>query len=231
MVGPRSSGKSTLMAAFVDLIDRTRSDHVITLESDQGGTREPERRWSASARCAVTNDDLLGLRAALRENPRRAGHRGPARAEVVVEELEAAAPGTSSSAGCRALGDDGARADSRSGAAQRRCGTGDARRVAARRRRAGAAAQDGGGRVAARDVLNTPRRRDTDCRREDGLSWPLAMESGRRHGMVPLTDALVAFVQKRRRGRPKPSARPRPAGAPEAAGREGIDTSFVERLA
>ena len=33
VAGPRSSGKSTLIAAFVDLINRTRSDHVITLEN------------------------------------------------------------------------------------------------------------------------------------------------------------------------------------------------------
>src|SRR2546430_7205134 len=33
ITGPRSSGKSTLISAFVDLINRTRSDHVITLEN------------------------------------------------------------------------------------------------------------------------------------------------------------------------------------------------------
>ena len=33
VTGPRSSGKSTLISAFVDLVNRTRSDHVITLEN------------------------------------------------------------------------------------------------------------------------------------------------------------------------------------------------------
>ena len=33
VTGPRASGKSTLISAFVDLINRTRSDHVITLEN------------------------------------------------------------------------------------------------------------------------------------------------------------------------------------------------------
>src|SRR5206468_7095762 len=32
VVGPRSSGKRTLMAAFVDLMNRTRRDHSITIE-------------------------------------------------------------------------------------------------------------------------------------------------------------------------------------------------------
>src|SRR5690606_41578453 len=33
VTGPRAGGKSTLLSAFVDLINRTRSDHVITVES------------------------------------------------------------------------------------------------------------------------------------------------------------------------------------------------------
>ena len=33
VTGPRASGKSTLLSAFVDVINRTRSEHVITLES------------------------------------------------------------------------------------------------------------------------------------------------------------------------------------------------------
>ena len=33
VTGPRSSGRSTLMSAFVDLINRTRSEHVITLDT------------------------------------------------------------------------------------------------------------------------------------------------------------------------------------------------------
>src|SRR5207244_1990748 len=34
VAGPRSSGKDTLISAFVDLINRTRRDHVITIESE-----------------------------------------------------------------------------------------------------------------------------------------------------------------------------------------------------
>ena len=33
VTGPRASGKSTLLSAFVDMINRSRSDHVITIES------------------------------------------------------------------------------------------------------------------------------------------------------------------------------------------------------
>src|SRR4029077_3418369 len=34
VAGPRSSGKRTLMSGLVDLINRTRRDHVITVESE-----------------------------------------------------------------------------------------------------------------------------------------------------------------------------------------------------
>ena len=34
VAGTRSSGKRTLMAAFVDLMNRTRRDHVITIERE-----------------------------------------------------------------------------------------------------------------------------------------------------------------------------------------------------
>src|SRR5690606_13495378 len=33
VTGPRASGKSTLLAAFVDVVNRTRGDYVITLET------------------------------------------------------------------------------------------------------------------------------------------------------------------------------------------------------
>jgi Tfp pilus assembly pilus retraction ATPase PilT len=61
---------------------------------------------------------------------------------------------------------------------------------------------------------------------------PLAMESGRRIGMIPLTDALVAFVQSgvvevREAYRKAPDR----AGLLKSLKREGIDTSFAERLA
>src|SRR5690606_2419514 len=92
--------------------------------------------------------------------------------------------------------------------------------------------KSGGGRVAARELLlGTP---GVAAIIAEGrlAQLRLALESGRRHGMVPLTDALVAFVQSgavdvkeawRRAGDR--------AGLLKQLKREGIDTSFVERLA
>ena len=41
VAGPRSSGKRTMLAAFVDQINRTRRDHVITIEREISIVHEP----------------------------------------------------------------------------------------------------------------------------------------------------------------------------------------------
>ena len=90
----------------------------------------------------------------------------------------------------------------------------------------------GGGRIAARELLLN----STSVAQliADGKlpQLPLAIEGGRRVGMVPLTDALVAFVQSgvvevREAYRKAPDR----TALLKSLKREGIDTSFVERLA
>ena len=89
-----------------------------------------------------------------------------------------------------------------------------------------------GGRLAAREVLlNTP---PVAALIEEGkvVQLPLAMESGRRHGMIPLNDALAALV---REGTVHVTEAYLKAfdkeGLLTALKREGVDTSFAERLA
>ena len=70
VTGPTGSGKSTTLAAIVDLINRTRSDHIITIE-------DPIEFVHASKRCLVNQREVgvstesfrTALRAALREDP------------------------------------------------------------------------------------------------------------------------------------------------------------------
>ena len=70
VTGPTGSGKSTTLAAMVDLINRTRSDHLITIE-------DPIEFVHQSKRCLVTQRQVgihtksfkTALRAALREDP------------------------------------------------------------------------------------------------------------------------------------------------------------------
>ncbi len=70
VAGPRSSGKRTLISAFVDLINKRRRDHVITIESeisvihDRVGALISQREVRGGA------DEMLAeARAALREDP------------------------------------------------------------------------------------------------------------------------------------------------------------------
>ena len=70
VTGPTGSGKSTTLAALVDLINRTRTDHIITIE-------DPIEFVHASKKCLVTQRQVglhtrsfkQALRAALREDP------------------------------------------------------------------------------------------------------------------------------------------------------------------
>jgi len=70
VTGPTGSGKSTSLCALVDLINRTRSDHVITIE-------DPIEFVHRSKKCLITQRQVgvhtqsfkTALRAALREDP------------------------------------------------------------------------------------------------------------------------------------------------------------------
>jgi twitching motility protein PilT len=90
----------------------------------------------------------------------------------------------------------------------------------------------GGGRVAAREVLlNTPAVASVLSEGKTS-QLPMAIEGGRRQGMVPLNNALVGFVQggvvdigeAYRRSADR-------AGFLALLKRQGIDTSAVERYA
>jgi twitching motility protein PilT len=70
VTGPTGSGKSTTLCALVDLINRTRADHIITIE-------DPIEFVHPSQRCVVSQREVgahtrsfkTALRAALREDP------------------------------------------------------------------------------------------------------------------------------------------------------------------
>ena len=70
VTGPTGSGKSTTLAALIDLINRTRTDHIITIE-------DPIEFVHPNKKCIVTQRQVgshtqsfkRALRAALREDP------------------------------------------------------------------------------------------------------------------------------------------------------------------
>src|SRR5208337_1738560 len=70
VTGPTGSGKSTTLSAMIDLINRTRKDHIITIE-------DPIEFVHENKQCLINQREVHGhtesftraLRAALREDP------------------------------------------------------------------------------------------------------------------------------------------------------------------
>ena len=235
VTGARASGKSTLLNAFVDLINRTRSDHLITIESQIGFVHE-SRRSFISQRESRGDAELAATyaRAALREDPDVMMIEDLKSADLVSAALEAAESGRLVLASVPASSTIGAlerlievfpadrRAKARTSLATALRGV--VAQVLLRRIK--------GGRVAAREILlNTPAV-STLVLEGKMFQLPVALDSGRRHGMVPLTDSLAAQV---RDGTVHVAEAYRKALDRAALvallKREGIDTSFAERLA
>jgi twitching motility protein PilT len=235
VAGPRLSGKSTLISAFVDLINRTRSDYVISLETEIKFVHE-NRRAVVSQREVRGEPDIMlgGARAALRENPDVLVVDDLRTPEIVAVALDAAESGH--------LVIGSVTAHTTSAAIGRLIETAPYERqtqVALSLSEAlrGAVAQvllrkSGGGRVAARELLfNMPSVAALVAEGKIG-QLPLAIDSGRKYGMVPMNDVLLAFVQsgavEAREAYRKAYDR---VAFLELMRREGIDTSFVDRLA
>ena len=235
VAGPRSSGKSTLISAFVDLINRTRSDYVVTIESQVACAHE-------SRGCLVSQREVRGdtdevaaaVSAALRENPDVLvieDLRSPDVVALALDAMEAgrlvigAVPAHTATEAIGRIFDQypaGKRGRVQLMLAEGLRGV--VSQVLVRK--------TGGGRVAAREVLlNTPAIATLIA--EGRVSQlPAAIDSGRKLGMVPLNDALAAFVQNgivdAKNAYRKTSDR---QGFLAVLRREGVDTSFVEKRA
>ena len=234
VAGPRSSGKSTLASAFVDLINRTRADHVITIESQITCVHESRGCLVSQREVRGTGDAVAAaVRAAIRENPDVLvieDLRSPAVVELALEATERghfviatiSAPTATAAIGRMLKWFSPERRE------RVQLMLADGLRVGLSQvlvRKAG------GGRVAAREVLlNTPAVASLIADGRLGQLSP-ALESGRKQGMVPLNDALAGFVQSgvvdvKEAYR---QAVDRPAFL-AVLRREGVDTSFADRL-
>lgn len=235
IAGSRSSGKRTLMSAFVDLMNHTRRDHIITIEREINIVHE--RGYSFISQREVRGDDddmLAAARAAMREDPDVLFIEDLRTGPLMNVALEAAASGR--------LVVGGFSAHTAAGAIDRII---DLYAPEYRRQVQLAIADSlrgvivqalvrkiGGGRLAAREVLlNTPAVSSVIAEGKTS-QLPMAIEGGRRYGMMPLNDALVGLVQNgsveaREAYRHSPD---RPSFL-AALNRSGLDTSFVERLA
>jgi twitching motility protein PilT len=232
--GPRDSGKSMLLHAFVDLIARTRGGRVVTLETRPGAEHVGGKKTIVSQREFANGSELaVGLRAALRERPDVLVVGELLAPAAVADVIEAAAQGHLIIAGVPAP----STADALTTVLDlipdaRRPGL---QKLLARTLR-GVVAQvlvrkNGGGRIAAREVLLGTTAVTSLIGDGEMAKLPTAIEGGRRQGMVPLNDALLAFVQsgavEAREAWRRTNDR---AGLLARLKREGIDTSFAGRL-
>jgi twitching motility protein PilT len=235
IAGPRSSGKRTLMAAFVDLMNRTRRDHIITIEREINIVQEGGHSFISQREVRGDDDEMVAAaRTALREDPDVLVIEDLRTGPLMNVALEAAAAGR--------LVVGGFSAHTAGGAIDRII---DLYAPEYRRQVQIALADSlrgvvvqvllrkiGGGRIPAREVLlNTPAVSNVIAEGKTS-QLPVAIEGGRRYGMVPMNDALVALVQSgaveaREAYRQSPD---RP-GFLGSLAKNGLDTSFVERLA
>ena len=234
VAGAHGTGKSTLVSALVDLVNRQRAEYVVTLERQIRLVHDNRTAIVSQREIRGGADEALSAaRAALREDPDVLVVDDLASAQMVPLLLQAAsealvfvtitAPSTTEAVE-RFV--DLAPADLRAGvqAAMAESFRGAVAQVLLKKA--------GGGRVAAREVLLATAAVTRVI--SDGVpgQLPVALEGGRKHGMVPLADALVSLVQSgvvdvREAFRKSPDRDRLLAGLKRA----GIDTSVVERLA
>lgn len=235
VAGPEGSGKSTILSAFVDAINRRRADYVITLEPDVRLVQENRHALISQRQVkADASSKLSAARAALREDPDVLVVEGMDSAELFELSLDAAARGLLVIASVPAA----SATDAVSGLVER---VDAGRRAAASARLAesfrGAVSQlllrkVGGGRLAAREVVLASGDVSRALADPSLANLPDAIERGRSYGMTRLTDALVGHVQSGavdlREAYRKSPDRGRLASALKAA---GVDTTLIDRLA
>jgi twitching motility protein PilT len=197
VTGPTGSGKSTTLASLVDLINRTRTDHIITIE-------DPIEFVHPSKKCLVTQRQVgvhtrsfkHALRAALREDPDIILVGEMRDLETVSIAIETAETGhlvfgtlhttTAASTVDRII--DQFPADRQSQV-----------RVMLSESLRGVIAQTlckkvGGGRVAAREILLSIPAVSNLIREGKTFQIPSIMQTNRKTGMVTLNDALLELV-------------------------------------
>ncbi len=220
VTGPTGSGKSTTLAAMVDHVNRTRHDHIITIEDPIEFVHENQRCLINQREVRTHTDSFKhALRAALREDPDILLVGELRDLETVAIAIETAETGhlvfgtlhttTAASTVDRVI--DQFPADRQ---AQIRIMLSESLR--------GVIAQTlcrkiGGGRVAALEVLIATQAVSNLIREGKTFQIPSIMQVNKAAGMVTLNDALMELVQKK-------------IVAPEEAMAKAVDKAGLEAL-
>ncbi|HXQ29636.1 MAG TPA: type IV pilus twitching motility protein PilT [Gemmatimonadales bacterium] len=200
VTGPTGSGKSTTLCAMIDLINRTRTDHIITIE-------DPIEFVHENKKCVITQRQVglhtssfkTALRAALREDPDIVLVGEMRDLETIAIAIETAETGhlvfgtlhttTAASTVDRII--DQFPADRQSQI-----------RVMLSESLRGVAAQTlckriAGGRVAAREILFTTAAISNLIREGKTFQIPSIIQTSKQLGMLTLNDALIDLIEKK----------------------------------
>ena len=200
VTGPTGSGKSTTLCALIDLVNRVRTDHVITIE-------DPIEFVHQNKNCIITQRQVgvhtqsfkAALRAALREDPDIILVGELRDLETVSIAIETAETGhlvfgtlhTTTAAGTIDRLIDQFPADRQ-----------EQIRIMLSESLKGVIAQTllkkiGGGRVAAKEVLLSIPAVSNLIREGKTFQIPSVMQTSKRFGMITLNDALMELVDSR----------------------------------
>jgi twitching motility protein PilT len=197
VTGPTGSGKSTTLGAMVDLVNRSRSDHVITIE-------DPIEFVHHNKKCMITQRQVgqhtasfkSALRAALREDPNIILVGELRDLETVSIAIETAETGhlvfgtlhTSTAASTVDRIIDQFPSDHQE---QIRVMLSESLKAVIAQT---LCAKIGGGRVAAREVLLSVPAISNLIREGKTFQIPSVIQTSRRLGMITLNDALIELV-------------------------------------
>jgi twitching motility protein PilT len=200
VTGPTGSGKSTTLCALIDLINRTRTDHIITIEDPIEFVHENKKCVITQRQVGVHTDSFKrALRSALREDPDIVLVGEMRDLETIAIAIETAETGhlvfgtlhttTAASTVDRII--DQFPADRQSQI-----------RVMLSESLKGVIAQTlckkmGGGRVAAREILLTTPAISNLIREGKTFQIPSIIQTSKQIGMLTLNDALLDLVEKK----------------------------------
>jgi len=200
VTGPTGSGKSTTLCALIDLVNRTRTDHIITIEDPIEFVHENKKCVITQRQVGVHTDSFKrALRSALREDPDIVLVGEMRDLETIAIAIETAETGhlvfgtlhttTAASTVDRII--DQFPADRQSQI-----------RVMLSESLKGVIAQTlckklGGGRVAAREILLTTPAISNLIREGKTFQIPSIIQTSKQLGMLTLNDALLDLVEKK----------------------------------
>ena len=200
VTGPTGSGKSTTLCALIDLVNRTRSDHIITIEDPIEFVHENKKCLITQRQVHVHTESFkTALRAALREDPNIVLVGELRDLETIAIAIETAETGhlvfgtlhttTAASTVDRMI--DQFPADRQAQI-----------RVMLSESLKGVISQTlckkvGGGRVAAREILLTTPAISNLIREGKTFQIPSIIQTSRKLGMTTLNDALLDLVEKK----------------------------------